>query len=78
MKIRSGLALLPLAALGLLGGCLNAPSSAESDRQICREHHKDNPTELDRCNLDASVRHGGPPQARPQDLPIRTGDGQGF
>jgi outer membrane biogenesis lipoprotein LolB len=70
--------LLPVMALALLAGCIGGPPTAEADRQVCREHHKDNPTERDRCNLDADVRHGSPPQARPQDLPIRVGDGQGF
>ncbi len=72
----SSLSRLVLAATAglLLAACASNGRAAQlSDRQVCLEHYKNDPAARDRCNQDPSVRTPTPPDARPQDLPVRSG-----
>jgi hypothetical protein len=60
------------AGLMALTACATPTNAKLTDEQICRNHYENDPVERDRCSLDPGRRDGSPPQARPQDLPIRT------
>lgn len=73
MTIRIALA-LPVMALGL-AACATPgkPETELTQEQVCLAHFENDPVERDRCRTDASVRHDTPPDALPQQLPLRTG-----
>ncbi len=61
-----------------LGACATASGNAElTEQQVCLEHFKTDPVERDRCLLTARNRSGSPPDMRPQDLPVRSGQPSG-
>jgi hypothetical protein len=62
-----------------LQGCVASPAPGKTpptlaEERVCLEHHRNDPVERDRCRLDARLRKGSPPDVRPQDLPVRTGN----
>lgn len=60
-------------AFASLGGCVSSgPPKQLTEQQVCLAHHHGNAAEEDRCRLDPELQRGSPPDARPQDLPIRT------
>jgi hypothetical protein len=44
-----------------------------SDQQVCLAHNENDPAQRDRCMVDARSRGDTPPDVRPMDLPVRTG-----
>jgi hypothetical protein len=67
------LAAVGLAAAALLSGCLSDRLPAELSRQqVCEAHHSNNAMERDRCRLPPEAQRGPVPDARPEDLPIKT------
>jgi hypothetical protein len=65
--------LLLAALIGMCSACATSGESKLTDEQVCRNHYENDPVERDRCSLKGDLKKGAPPQARPQDLPIRTG-----
>lgn len=66
--------LLAAASL-LLAGCLSNKAGQPvelTQEQVCLAHYEGNQMEQDRCRLPPSASHGPVPDARPQDLPIKT------
>jgi hypothetical protein len=70
MMLRASFAIVSLA--GLIA-CASPPTTRLTDQQVCLEHHKGDAAEEARCRLDPALQRGSPPDARPQDLPIRSG-----
>lgn len=74
MKPRLGRVALAFGALLLASACQVGPETVElTDQQVCLDHFKNNPVERDRCLLPPELRSGSVPDARPQDLPVRSG-----
>jgi hypothetical protein len=70
MPIRLALA----AATGLLLSACAASGPVElTEQQACLEHNKNDPAARDRCYQSPDLRRGSPPDARPEDLPVRSG-----
>jgi hypothetical protein len=67
--------LLAAPAALLLVACASTgrPESELTQEQVCLAHFENDPVERDRCTQDAAVRGDTPPDVRPLDLPIRTG-----
>lgn len=61
--------LLALAACATPG----APETELTQQQVCLAHNENDPAQRDRCLVDAAVRGDTPPDVRPMDLPLRTG-----
>ncbi|MEZ5938713.1 MAG: hypothetical protein R3C52_10915 [Hyphomonadaceae bacterium] len=62
-------------ALGL-GACSTdpyKPPAELSERQICLEHYKTDPAMRSKCDVKPELRDGPAPDARPQDLPVKSG-----
>jgi hypothetical protein len=58
-----------------LHGCVAIDPDRElTAEQVCLQHHEHDPAEQERCRLGSSTRSGSPPDMRPQDLPVRTGN----
>jgi hypothetical protein len=66
---------LPVLTLTLLAAACasDKPPQELSAEAVCRNHFEHDPVELARCSLDPELRKGAPPDARPQELPIRNG-----
>lgn len=69
---------LALSCIGLglgLAACSTPgkPEAQLSQEQVCLSHNENDPVERARCTVDASVRNDTPPDVRPMDLPVRTG-----
>lgn len=66
---------LPVFTFALLvAACASDDASQKlSDEAVCMKHFENDPVERDRCRLDPELRRGTPPDVRPQDLPLRTG-----
>lgn len=67
MRLRCALFALPLLAAACAGG---APKELTAE-QVCLAHHKGDAAEEARCRLRPENQRGSPPDARPQELPIR-------
>lgn len=68
------LACLAAGAALTLGACQTATGDAQlTERQVCLDHFQNDPVERDRCLQTAANRTGTPPDMRPQDLPVRSG-----
>jgi hypothetical protein len=62
------------AAAGLvLGACAMGGPAELTEQQACLEHNKNDPAARERCYQSPDLRTGSPPDARPQDLPVRSG-----
>lgn len=66
-------ALFALPALALAACASDRPPAELTLEQVCLAHHEGDAAEQARCRLDPALQRGSPPDARPQDLPIRTG-----
>lgn len=68
------IALAPVALI-VLGGCITNKAGQPvelTQQQVCLAHNEGNKMEQDRCMLPPDAKPGPVPDARPQDLPIRT------
>jgi hypothetical protein len=63
-------------ALGLAAsGCMTPgnPETELTQQQVCLAHNENDPAQRDRCMVNAANRGDTPPDVRPMDLPLRTG-----
>ena len=61
-------------AMGGAGCVAIDPERELTTEQVCLQHHENDPAEQERCRMGSSTRGGPPPDSRPQDLPIRSGN----
>jgi hypothetical protein len=67
---------LPALLLALATSACSTPGSPEtelSQQQVCLAHNENDPAQRDRCLVNAASRSDTPPDVRPMDLPVRTG-----
>jgi hypothetical protein len=67
---------LTLPALLLVLAACSTPGSPETEltqQQVCLAHNENDPAQRDRCLINAASRSDTPPDVRPLDLPVRTG-----
>jgi hypothetical protein len=68
--------ILSSMALALAASACSTPGVPETEltqQQVCLAHNENDPAQRDRCMVDAAVRKDTPPDVRPMDLPLRTG-----
>jgi hypothetical protein len=76
IRIALPVMVLPVMALALSLAACTTPGKPETEltqEQVCLSHFENDPAERDRCMVDASLRHDSPPEALPEQLPLRTG-----
>jgi hypothetical protein len=67
---------LPCLALMLAASACSTPGAPETEltqQQVCVAHNENDPAQRDRCMVNAASRDDTPPDVRPLDLPLRTG-----
>lgn len=63
-------------ALGLAASGCMTPGNPETElthEAVCVAHNENDPAQRDRCRVNAANRGDTPPDVRPMDLPLRTG-----
>jgi hypothetical protein len=60
-----------------LVACATDPNAKLSLEQVCQHHFDNDDAEREKCALPPELRKGATPQSRPEDLPIRSRDGNG-
>jgi hypothetical protein len=67
---------LPALLLALAASACSTPGSPGTEltqQQVCLAHNENDPAQRDRCLVNAASRSDTPPDVRPMDLPVRTG-----
>lgn len=67
---------LPTLALALFAAACATPGNPETEltqQQVCLAHNENDPAQRDRCMVNAASQGDTPPDVRPLDLPLRTG-----
>lgn len=67
---------VPCLALTLAAAACQTPGAPENEltqQQVCVAHNENDPAQRDRCMVNAASRGDTPPDVRPLDLPVRTG-----
>jgi hypothetical protein len=67
---------LPALLLALAAAACATPGNPETEltqQQVCLAHNENDPAQRDRCMVNATSRSDTPPDVRPLDLPLRTG-----
>lgn len=67
------IALVAAGLLALAACATGGPPPQLTEQQVCLQHHENNPVERERCYQSPELRRGTPPDTRPQDLPVRSG-----
>jgi hypothetical protein len=70
------LPMIACIALGLAVSACATPGNPETEltqEQVCLAHNENDPAQRDRCRVNAANRGDTPPDVRPMDLPLRTG-----
>ena len=67
---------LPALLLTLAASACATPGNPETEltqQQVCVAHNENDAAQRDRCLVNAASRSDTPPDVRPLDLPLRTG-----
>ena len=75
MMNRLPLVVTTLAVMLVAAACQTpgAPDNELTQQQVCVAHNENDPAQRDRCLVKATSRSDTPPDVRPMDLPVRTG-----
>jgi hypothetical protein len=64
------------ALLAMAASACSTPGVRDAEltrQQVCVAHNENDPAQRDRCMVNAASRSDTPPDVRPLDLPVRTG-----
>ena len=67
---------LPALLLALAASACATPGNPETEltqQQVCVAHNENDAAQRDRCLVNAASRSDTPPDVRPLDLPLRSG-----
>lgn len=66
---------LPALLLAMTAACATPgmPENELTQQQVCLAHNENDPAQRDRCLVNPASQKDTPPDVRPMDLPVRTG-----